>query len=190
MFGFCVFGGLTYALLHLQRQVMRKGNHLVSYYAANGFLPAECMLLLVYPLLLNKCFTNVLCSNKSSHSKETQDFVVTLTGAVLSNEFSVLRFKSLHFIGVILWLYGLPILALARAWNERKERVDQDKRVHSLTRSEIIILGYQSFFSVIFAIAYSLKMSSVAQISQFGIILLYTLWYGKDLAQVGSGFSK
>ena len=169
-------------MLHLETQVLRKGDYLVSYYAARGFRPAQHLLLLAYPLVALKLMNNVVFSAKPNLQKEMQDAIVTLVGAFLSNRFTMSEHKSLHFVGVGFWLYGLQFLALVR---ERKERNDGQKcKKYTLTHAERVIIGYQSVSTVTFGLSYFLRSKPVTQLAQFAIILTYGLWYGKDLLPV------
>ena len=181
-----IYGSLVSTMLYLQIKVLRQGNYLVSYYSAKGFLPAKYLLFLAYPLVNLKYINNILFSNKPNYSKETQDFIITFIGAFLSNKFSMIDYKALHFLGIVFWLYGLQFLALVRERKELRKNHNQGK--YALSYPERVIIGYQSVFSIIFGICYLLKLKSITQISQFAIILLYTLWYGKDLLQIGAGF--
>ena len=176
-----VYGCMCGTMLYLETQVIRRGDYLVSYYAARGFLPAQLLLLIAFPLIAFKYLNNVCFSTVPNSRKEKEDLFVTLPGAILANVFSLIHYKVLHFAGVGLWLYGLQVLAVLR-----QRRVDRYE--HRFCRLERLVLLYQGVLSCGFGISYVLKYKAVTQLIQFAIILLYSLWYGKDIMQVGSGF--
>ena len=183
---YLIYGTLVSTMLYLETKVLREGNYLVSYYSAKGFMPAKYLTFLAYPLAIIKYINNILFSSKPNYSKETQDFIITFIGAFFSNKFSMIDYKALHFFGIVLWLYGLQLLALIRERKELRKNHNQGK--YTLSYPEKVIVGYQSVFSIIFGICYLLKLKPITQLSQFVIIMLYTLWYGKDLLQIGAGF--
>lgn len=179
-----IYGCLCATMLYLETQVLREGDYLVSYYAAVGFQPAKCLLMLAFPLVTIKYTNNVVFTQRPNYKKENEDALVTFVGAVLANAFSLKSYKVLHFIGVGLWLYGVQVLTILR----RNRRNATNGATHTVGRIERLILTYQKILSVAFGISYSLKYKATTQLIQFAIILLYTLWYGKELVQVGSGF--
>jgi hypothetical protein len=184
MFPEITYGCLCATMLHLETQVLREGDYLVSYYASAGFQPARLLLMSAFPLVAIKYANNVIFTQRPNHRKENEDVIVTLLGAVLANACSLKNYKILHFVGVGLWLYGLQILTILR----RGRGDSTNGATHTMGRVERLILTYQEVLSVGFGISYFLKYKAVTQLIQFGIILLYSLWYGKELMQIGSGF--
>ena len=179
-----IYGCLCATMLYLETQVLRKGNYLVSYYAATGFQPAKSLLMLAFPLVTIKYTNNVILTQRPNYRKENEDALVTFVGAVLANTCSLKNCKVLHFIGVGLWLYGVQVLTILR----RNRKNVTNGATHTLGRVEWLILTYQKILSIAFGISYYLKYKATTQLIQFAIILLYTVWYGKELMQIGSGF--
>ena len=126
-----IYGCLCATMLYLETQVLREGDYLVSYYAAVGFQPAKCLLMLAFPLVTIKYTNNVVFTQRPNYKKENEDALVTFVGAVLANAFSLKSYKVLHFTGVGLWLYGCASSYYStKKSKERDERCDTYCRTH------------------------------------------------------------